>query len=520
MTTTSVYLPGSDYSDRDFVALYERLKSTARSVWPGLDDDDANPTNLDFGSFAHIGDVIARYQDQQAREAIPTTATQRKNVANWYRCVGYIPSGTVAAIHPLTVSLSAPPTGSVSIPAETIARTLKATNPEKFRFLTAASFTPGMTPPSVILNVEHSEVETDSVESDGTPNQTFQLEAPNYIDGSAVAVFSNGTFVVSPTGRLLESTSSDCHFIEIVDDNGLAKLRFGNGVNGKIPEGTGVITYKTGGGEGGNVELHAIEVIEGSFTDSLGNPVTVAVDNATGATVLGRNRETMAQIAANGPASISATTRSVSRTDFEDNARLVPGIARALFMGAADDSGVPENSGYIYVVPEPGTVLTTSHKDAVYRMVTEQRPCLTTFRVVVLDPVYRDVDVLARVWLKTGADPLRARAAILAALDYFFIVTEPDLLPDGSDNPAKGTPNTRVDFGYNLRDEDTGEQGEVALSDVFNAVRDVTTYVRKLGYASTDFMIGGHHQDLQLANNEFPRLGTVLLYNGVTGAIL
>jgi hypothetical protein len=123
----------------------------------------------------------------------------------------------------------------------------------------------------------------------------------------------------------------------------------------------------------------------------------------------------------------------------------------------------------------------------------------------VQDPVYLPVEVQTTVFLRQGSNVATARAAILKALADFFAVSMPD-----------GTPNPNVDFGFNAKDEEGNPAGEIALSDVFNAVRDVAG-VRKVGDGPDDFLLNGAKEDLPIDTREFPVLGQVTLINGSTG---
>jgi hypothetical protein len=141
----------------------------------------------------------------------------------------------------------------------------------------------------------------------------------------------------------------------------------------------------------------------------------------------------------------------------------------------------------------------------VRRQVTEVFPSTLTFQVSVQDPVYVAVDVAATVFLRQGANAAVVRAATLEALQDFFAVSLPD-----------GTPNPAIDFGFNFKDAEGNPVGEIALSDVFNAVRDVPG-VRKIGDGPDDFLLSGAREDLPIGVREFPTLGEVTLLNGDTG---
>jgi hypothetical protein len=170
-----------------------------------------------------------------------------------------------------------------------------------------------------------------------------------------------------------------------------------------------------------------------------------------------------------------------------------------------EDAGIAENTGILFVVPRGGGVPSQAIKDAVKEQVTEVFPSTLTFQVSVQDPVYVAVDVDATVFLRQGANAAIVRNAILKALQDFFAVSLPD-----------GTPNPTVDFGFNFKDAEGNAVGEIALSDVFNAVRDVTG-VRKIGDGPDDFLLSGAREDLPIGVREFPILGDVTLLNGDTG---
>jgi hypothetical protein len=170
-----------------------------------------------------------------------------------------------------------------------------------------------------------------------------------------------------------------------------------------------------------------------------------------------------------------------------------------------EDAGIAENTGILYVIPRGGGMPSQVLKDAVEQQVTVAYPSTLTFQVSVQNPVYLTVDVEATVYLRQGANAATVKAAIVKALQDFFAVSLSD-----------GTPNPNVDFGWNLKDAEGNPAGEIALSDVFNVVRDVAG-VRKIGDGAEDFLINGVREDLSIGVPEFPALGEVSLVNGDTG---
>jgi hypothetical protein len=494
-----------DLTDKDFDALRGRLTGLAQSAFPDWTDFDvANFGNVLLELYAFVGDVLTFYQDNQARESRFVTATRRKNVAAHARLLGYRLHGARAATAQVELRLAAVPAADVAIQPGTIVRTQEVTLPIRFQTLVPVRFIAGQ-PPVAMVTVEHSVTRSQLVDCQGLPDLDVLLEQAPYLDGSLTVASPAGVFAEVPT--FLDSRASDRHFVVSVDQRDRATLRFGDGRNGLPPAGTLSITYKTGGGVDGNVDAHRIVVVEGAFTDAFGTSVQVLADNPA-ASGDGLERQSIESAKLFAPESLRATTRTVTREDFEIHARLVPGVARALMLTSDQDRSIAENTGILFVVPTGGGLPTPALRNAVLRMVTETYPCTLTFQVSVQNPVYRTVHVEARVFLKTAQPPAVVRDRIRANLQATFRVTEPD-----------GTPNETVDFGFNVRDADDDPSAEVAWSDVFNVVRD-TEGVRKLGDGPSDLKLNGLASDVKLQLRDFPALGQVVLIDGATGALL
>jgi hypothetical protein len=503
-------LPQSiEQTSKDFDALRARLISLVKSVFPDWADFDvASFGNILLEMFAFVGDVLTFYQDNLARESRLVTATQRKNVMALAKMLGYRLHGAQAATAEVQLSLPKPPVANVTIPAGTVIRTQEVTEPVRFQLLSPAVIAAGAQPPRVTAVVEHSKTYTQLFDARGLSDLELHLDFAPYLDGSAIIATPQGAF--TEVDSFLDSRPNDRHFMVLVDQNDRATVRFGNGVSGTAPTGTVTVTYKTGGGAIGNVDAERLVVIEGAFKDAYGAAVQVAVRNPRPASG-GTERQTVASAKLLAPESLRTLTRSVSREDFELNARRLPGVARALMLTANEDSSIQENAGILYVIPQskaPGAMPTPALRSQVLRQVTEVYPCTLTFQVSVQEPVYRPLDVAARLFLKAGFAGNDVRDRIRASLASYFQVSQPD-----------GTPNPNVDFGFNLKDSQGNPVGEVAWSDVFNVVRD-TPGVRKMGDARMDFTLNALPADVKLRLNEFPALGRVTLIDGSTGGLL
>jgi hypothetical protein len=495
----------TDYTDKDFDSFKLRLQNLVRSVFPEWTDYNvANFGNILLELFAFSLDTLAFYQDNQALQSRITTATQRRALLGLVKLIGYVPRTNTAATVDVKLSIPASPTNDVVLPAGTIVFTEEITEPIRYQLLTEATITAGASPPEVDVTTENSETREETFASNGLGNQEFSLGVTPYIDDSAVVVAGNGAY--SQVDDFLSSTSTDLHFTISVDQNDRAIVRTGNGVNGAVPVGNLVIGYKTGGGSAGRVEAGKLTRIDGSFFDGT-NAVAVTVTNAQPSSG-GLDRESVSEIKVNAPASITTINRTVSKTDFENNAKTVDSVARSLMLTSNEDVGVAENSGILFIIPEGGGLPSTQLKDDVLTAVTITFPSTLTFQVAVQDPVYLVVNVSVRAYFLAGYVKADVATAIRAALTAFFQVSNDD-----------GTPNTNVDFGGNIKDSAGTIVSELAWSDVLNVVRDVTG-VRKIGTDTNDFTLNSVSDDVALTAREFPQLGTVTIIDGDTGGTL
>ncbi|MBN2715579.1 MAG: baseplate J/gp47 family protein [Deltaproteobacteria bacterium] len=495
-----------DYTDKDFDAIRSRLISLIQSVFPDWSDFSvASFGNVLMEMYAFVGDVVTFYLDNQARESRLITATQRKNVIALSRMLGYRLQGARSATAMIKIELARVPVADVVIPAGAIVRTKEVTEPVKFQLLTDVTIPANSDPPVASGIAEHSKKYTQLYDSRGLADLDIILDHTPFIDGSAVVSAANGIF--EEQDSLLGSGPNDLHYTVLVDQNDRATVRFGNGTSGAPPTGTVRVAYKTGGGLSGNVDAQRLAVIEGAYADAHGNPVQISVMNPESASG-GSDRQTMASAKLLVPESLRATTRTVAREDFEINARRVSGVARALMLTSNEDTGIEENSGILFIIPQGGGFPTPALKNQVLTMVTRTYPCTLTFQVLVQNPVYRTVDVEARIYIKQGYSPAGVRDSIKARLAEMFLISNPD-----------GTPNPQVDFGFNIKASEGNPVGEVAWSDVFNIIRD-TEGVRKIGDRHGDLKLSGLPADVKLGIREFPVLGTVSLINGDTGGFI
>jgi predicted phage baseplate assembly protein len=420
------------------------------------------------------------------------------------KLLNYVPEGNAASTADLLITLSDIPTENIVIPAGTLYETKDVDNRQQFQQLYDTTIVAGLDPPQIYVQTENSINESESFSSSSLPSQRFVLRGTPFLDDSEAITATNGGY--TRVENFLSSTATDRHYIVEVTATGRAQLRFGNGNNGEIPQGTIAVSYKLGGGSDGNVDAGQITRLVGVLETISGARVVASVTNPA-ASSGGIQRETLASIKQKGPASTKATDRTVGKDDYEIRAVNVAGIARAAMVTSDDVAGILENRGFLYVVPDGGgAVASDTLKATVLQEVTVTFPNTITFKVTVEDPVYVPVDVGATVHFPSGyndAAKSSVVAAIGTALTNYFKVTNDD-----------GTENTLVNFGINY-----GDDMALPMSDLFCVVEGVAG-VRKISSSDLGFTLAGVHSDFSLQFFEFPTLGTVTITDGDTGLVV
>jgi len=496
-----------DYTDKDMSALRVRLRALIKSVFPTWSDFNvANFGNILVELVCWNLDVLGLYQDNQAREAFIGLVTQRKNIVNLAKLIGYTPASAVAAQAIETFTLSQVPTADVVLASGRTLRTAEVTEPIVFQLTETVTIAAGTDPPVATGVVEHSTAFEQVLIATELPNQEVRLEASPYLDGSAVVIAGNGVY--AQVDDFLASTAGDRHYTISVDQIGRATFRFGNGVNGQVPYGTITFAMKIGGGVDGNVDPNTIVKLDERVIDVLGNEVAISVTNVEAPFRKGLDRPSVEAIRIAAPRSLRVLGRTVCREDYEINALKVPGVARALMTTSNEDPGVQENHGILYIVPSGGGTPSQQMKDDVRTMCTVTYPNTVTFQLAVHDPIYLDLDFQMTVYKRAGVTAAQAGAAIRAALAQHLAVLNDD-----------DTPNRTIDFGFYYQDEDGNSGDPLPLDDLFNVVRDLPQ-LRRMGDDISEFLVNGEHKDIVIATREFPRLGSVTITDGDTGALL
>jgi Baseplate J-like protein len=351
--------PVVDYTARDYASLLAFMRGLVPGKLPAWRDVTGE---ADFGNallelFAQMGDILSYYTDRVANESFLSTARSRRSVIEHLRLIGYQLRTAAPATALLTVSVKASVTDVVTVNrGDAFAtRSRKDAPSVRFEFAEASPLVinfGSITPVNGVkvfgdpllrtgIPVVQGRLFTDEVlgRSDGSANQRFVITHPQVIVrpsgpsgqmGQDVAVLTRdpgGNVQAWTVQRTLAfSGGQDPHVVLEIDENDQATVVFGDGVFGARPAAGAVVTatYRTGGGQFGNVAPGAISTIVNAPPLAL---LAATVSNPAAAAE-GADRESIEQAVRFAPAVFRAQGRAVTAGDYEALALTVPGVGK------------------------------------------------------------------------------------------------------------------------------------------------------------------------------------------------
>lgn len=396
------YIPQVDYTSRDYTALRADLVDLIpfyAPLWTNRDPADFGMTILE--TFAYMGDILNYYIDKSANEAFISTASQRENILQLAKLLGYKPTEPTAAT--CTVTFSNTSASSIIVPKLTKVATSAVSNSstDQIIFETDAEVTvaAGSTTTTVTAT-QGTTVSSEPVgESNGTVNQFFELSQSSVISNSISVVVGGTNYTQVP--YLIDYSGYDPVFSTYTNGDGVTFIIFGDNISGRVPPNNAqiVATYRVGGGASGNVAVNTIKYITNLSTSGLtvlNKYVSAAIPGAASG---GADQESTDSIRASAPASIKTLNRAVSLSDYASLVVQVSGVAKAtaiadvytsvtVFFAPYGDSGVQVDG------VTPSTVFNTL-KTKVSSYMTDKVPANTT--VTFQPPSYVNVLINASI---------------------------------------------------------------------------------------------------------------------------
>lgn len=262
--------------------------------------------------------------------------------------------------------------------------------------------------------------------SDGSPNQEYELGYRPLIDGTLVVEVDEGSGFTAydELENFLNADGARKGFTKETDADDLTTIKFGDGVNGKIPP-AGVdnirVSYRIGADQDGNVGSQTIEVnLAGiSFVDQVYNP-----RQASGwAAKQGSDEESLARAKIEGPASLRTLGKAITPDDIETLAVQFtsPSTGSSPVVRA---QAIEETFGVktveLVVVGSAGALLNQTQRDELEDYFNGNKPkningvLVTNHEVTAVNYTPRPVDVTAVVTGTVAAESVKnALAALL-----------------------------------------------------------------------------------------------------------
>lgn len=375
----------------DYDGFKNSLFQVAKTAFPQWTDTlESNQGVMFIEWLAFIASNIAYTQNFHARQAFVPTVTEAKNLQKLAKQFAYIIPDNTSAVVDVVISNAdgVPFLNDVTIPAGTQLLTQGATS---LIFETIQNLTIPAGAVSGTVGAKHQETKVETDISDGTIDYQTRMTYSPFITNSMTVVVDGVAW--AQVENFLNSNGLSEHYIVEVDSDQVATVTFGNGINGKIPLANSSLefTYKVGGGTIGNVSPGSITEIPGIFYDVNNNLVDLVVTNPLPATG-GGDREAVEVTKIRMPASLASKEITIDYEDFETNIKSVAGVARVTVRTVNDDSNIPENTVYCFILPTLGDVLSAA-LEAEILAAMENYPRPLTQSMYLIGPAFETIDI-------------------------------------------------------------------------------------------------------------------------------
>ena len=315
-----------NYTDKDHQAIVDdciaRIKEAyGEAYWNDFEEDNSGKMLVE--AFAYIADLLLFYLDHQANETYLITATERQNIINMCKLIGYTPKSAKPAQAEIVVSMSGTHDKNVILPAKSLLETNAGLS---FETTTDAVIHAGELSTTVTA-IEGETLSEIVGTSDGTAWQEFYLPRSAVIEIIEAEI---GGHVWTPVESFVDKLASDEVFTAEIDAWRRAVVSFGDGKTGKIPsEGERItINYRIGGGIAGNVAPNTITNVRDIAVDTAGNKILVRVTNPQWASG-GAEPESIDSIKIWAPRFFETQERCVTQQDYETFATKFEGVCKA-----------------------------------------------------------------------------------------------------------------------------------------------------------------------------------------------
>lgn len=394
------------FTSQDYNSVLEDIMETKQILMPEYTDD----TDTDFGNLiltycAMMFDILSNKLDYSVNEAIPFLAETMKAMYKHCKWIGYRPKSNESAT--TTFEITILNTGEVQQLAKGSQVTMESMVNGSYIIYEIAENVDCTAPEGVALDEQYtvrcSGIQGETVreelgESDGSDDQRFYLTYYPYVEGSLEleVLYADGHseyYEQNENNSFVGTQKGDRVIVlEQVDSETMA-IRFGDGINGKIPEpGTLVIAYyRIGGGAIGNRPKGVINTplfdmpsnfisIE-NITDAEGGSDSENVDDIKEAVSKGRHKI------------IYSLMRKIDFENFllKPKRKVIYGIEKILICQDDFDYVLSHRPIAMYIKPKDGFCLTSEKLSQLRDEMEPFRLIDDTYKFFGVTPVYLEI---------------------------------------------------------------------------------------------------------------------------------
>lgn len=400
--------------------------TSANRLWTNFNTDSFSRNWLEI--VAYVADLFFFYFDVQATQAYLQTATIRSAVKDIAKQFGFVPATATSASGSVTFSV----TGAGTIPRGF--RVRSTTGIEYYLVNAIVASVAGNYTGSVL----QGKIFTEQFTAKGLQNEEFDLSGVDIVRDLTNANPADISPQVSVGGNsytlvdtFIRSGGQDTN--AVIDSlgkviggggrvysleerpNGKKFARFGDGIFGRklVPGELITVTYRTGGGSVGNVDVGTIN----TAVDTL--PIVASVNNNV-KTSGGTDEQSIEQLRELIPASLRTLDRAVSETDYSDLLEATfTEVATASTERNTSDPGIDLN---VYVVPAGIGITKITDNPALRNRLSAflERRKMVTIQFTILDAFGIDFLISLKVFISDTASKATVTNAINTALAGYF----------------------------------------------------------------------------------------------------
>lgn len=340
------------------------------------DHSESNMLVIIISMFSGIAEMLNYYIDNMAREAFITTARRYSSVVKHTRLIDYRIKAAIASSADITIEFRDEDNNPIPTPvAFTLPKNTLFTTTNNIPFISTKDIMVNPGSSSVLVPTEQKTLQENLLigNTNGDSDQVLALD-PNYVHDSIFLTIGGETWELVNTLGL--SGPNDKHYIIDISVDKVAYIRFGDNVNGAIPDANLEVIgdLYTTLAEEGNVDIDTINTTAFDFTTIPGFTIgteNIHITNKLASTG-GTGYENIDRIRRSAPLSLRTLDRAVTKQDYKDIALLAPGV---------DKSSVHFNCGKyvdVYVSPIGGGIAQIALLDNTKAFI-EDRKMITTF---------------------------------------------------------------------------------------------------------------------------------------------